>query len=224
MALHNGIRPLGRWILWTLDQRSKTGSPENSEEGLLVIWRVFNSWEIKGVLNNCPLIYVGDNVEEILSPSQFFILQQLTREGTGIDENLSVDAPAINHARKMLNRFLDAWYPCYLLSLWLRPHEAISTQQIHVHLRLRAFQNCTSCLHDASWRFWWSYVCIPLSFILFRPITCELRASRCVKIKHGESLKRCVQLGAIRSHLKMHAMVARRLHRVDALGSMRTSA
>ena len=28
--------------------------------------------------------------------------------------------------------------------------------------------------------------------------------------------KRCVQLGAIRLHLKMHAMVARKLRRVDA--------
>ena len=43
--------------------------------------------EIEGVLNSRPLVYVGDNVEEILTPSHFLILQRLTKEGTGIDEN-----------------------------------------------------------------------------------------------------------------------------------------
>ena len=55
-------------------------------------------------------------------------------------------------------------------------------------------------------------VCIPLSFIHFRQFICELRASRCVKIKHGESLKKMRATRRIRLHLKMHTMVARKLH------------
>ena len=60
-------------------------------------------------------------------------------------------------------------------------------------------------------------ICITLSFIHFRPIICELRAIDASKLNTANLLQRCVQLRAIRLHLnKMHAMVARKLHRVDA--------
>ena len=54
-------------------------------------------------------------------------------------------------------------------------------------------------------------VCITLSFIHFRPIICELRAIDASKLNTMNLSKRCVPLGAIRLHLKMHAMVARKL-------------
>ena len=90
-----------------------------------------------------------------------------------------------------------------LHSLRLRPDDAISTQQIHVHLRIA---RAVYTMHPEGFE---DHI-IPLSFIHFRPIICELRAIDASKLNTVNLSTRCMQLGAIRLYLKMHAMVARK--------------
>ena len=95
----------------------------------------------------------------------------------------------------------------------LRPHDAISIQfscNHCVHLKMLS-ELRTSCLHDAFWKFWRSYA----SPYLLATVLVQSYAS-CVhldasKLNTVNLSKRCVRLGAIRLHLKMHAMVARKL-------------
>ena len=106
---------------------------------------------------------------------------------------------------------------CYTkTSVFIRQTKAASTRRNFHATDSRASQvACISELHELSTRCILLRIvglCITLSFIHFRPIICELRAIDASKLNMMNLSKRCVPLGAIRLHLKMHAKVARKLH------------
>jgi len=51
------------------------------------------------------------------TPSHFLIVQRMTQEGTGTEGRYKHEVPCIKYARKLLNKFWDAWHKDYLLSL-----------------------------------------------------------------------------------------------------------
>ena len=105
---------------------------------------------------------------------------------------------------------------CFTCLYWQRWFLSLFLGWVHTTQFPRNRFTCISELHELSTRCILKVlriVCIPLSFFHFRPInyaSCvHLDAS---KLNMVNLSKRCVQLGAIRFHLKMHAMVARKLH------------
>ena len=69
-----------------------------------------------------------------------------------------------------------------ILSLRLRPHDAISTQQIHVHLRIA---RAVYTMHPEDFK----DLMYPLIFYPLSSNHMLVARNRCVKIKHSESLK-----------------------------------
>ena len=72
--------------------------------------------EIECVLNSRPLSYVGNDVQETVTPSHFLILQRLTKEG-GSDQNTRLRIPNVKYVQALLNVFWDRWLKDYVASL-----------------------------------------------------------------------------------------------------------
>ena len=74
--------------------------------------------EIEAVLNSRPLCYVGDEINEVITPSHFLVLKRLTSEPSSFP---CVEEPnllkMLKGSRRLLERFWSIWYERYVTSL-----------------------------------------------------------------------------------------------------------
>jgi hypothetical protein len=72
--------------------------------------------EIECALNSRPLAYVGEDTEEVVTPSHFLVLQRLTKDG-GSSHNTRLCIPNVKYVQALLNVFWDRWTKDYVASL-----------------------------------------------------------------------------------------------------------